>query len=73
MIMAEGMAEVIKDNYMYRDILELIKFNYGIAQADRYCLKEHTKAINIKEVLKQCKNYPCLVNRVKIGSVIFMV
>ena len=51
----EEMAEVLKENYMYEDILALNKYIYGIVQAECCWFKEYIKTINLKVDINQFK------------------
>ena len=68
------MSEVTEDNYMYEDILTLIKYIHGLWQAASFWFKEYIKPTTLKAGLKQWNTDPCILYRVnEHGDLIFIV
>ena len=68
------MEEVLKEDYTYKYILPLIKYIYGLVQAERCWFEEYIKTMTPKAGFKQFKTGPCLLYRVnELRTEIFIV
>ena len=54
--------------------MTLIKYIYGLVQAERFWFKEYIKIMTLKAWFKQCKTCPCILYRVnELGTAIVIV
>ena len=44
----EGMVEVLEDYYMYKDLLTVIKYIYGLVKSGRFWFKEYIEKMTLK-------------------------
>ena len=65
------MAESLEQEFMYDEIMVLIKWIYGLVQAVKFWLKDYNKTMTIQAWFKKCKSHQCIVYILeKIGTVI---